>query len=202
MYLFKIRDGESIHAGRKVIPKNEFAQAIEAKELIEEAKKRAEEIIEKAHKDAEKIHEEAKAEGFKDGLEPFNKHILYFEDQVKRLRVELQKTLLPLVLKMTKRIVGEGLQKHSEMVMDVISQAIKEVTSSHEIKLFVNEADFDIVEENKEDLKKLFEHLDLFIVEKRNDVEKGSCIIQTEKGILNANLTNQYRALKKALKID
>jgi type III secretion protein L len=87
-------------------------------------------------------------------------------------------------------------------VVDVITQVIKEVTSSHEVKLYVNRADLDVLEENKENFKQLFERLDLFSIEERADVERGSCIIQTEKGILNANLENQFKALKKALKID
>jgi type III secretion protein L len=202
MYLFKIKDAEKIHAGKKIIPRDEFSQLVEAKDLILEAKEKAEEIIAQAHKDAEKIHEEAKESGYNEGLEPFNTHILFFQDQIKRLRMELQKTLLPLVQKTTKRIIGSGLKKHPELVIDVITQAIKDVTSNHEIKLFVNEADLELVEGEKENLKNLFENLELFIIEKRADVEKGSCIIQTEKGILNANLSNQYTALKKALKID
>jgi type III secretion protein L len=79
---------------------------------------------------------------------------------------------------------------------------IKEVSSNHEIKLYVNRADLEVLEENKEQFKQLFERLDLFSIEERGDVERGSCIIQTEKGILNANLENQFKALKKALKID
>ncbi|MCH9621897.1 MAG: hypothetical protein S4CHLAM20_13280 [Chlamydiia bacterium] len=202
MYLFKIKDDEEIHAAKKIIPNKEFSELVQAKQLIDEAEEKAKEIIKTAQKKARKIRQDAKEIGYEEGLEPFNSHILYFEDQIKKMRIELQKTILPLVLKTTKRIVGEGLKKHPEIVLDVVTESIKEVTSSHEVKLFVNEEDLEFIDENKEDLKKLFEHLDLFIVEKRSDVEKGSCIIQTEKGILNANLTNQYAALKKALKIE
>jgi len=201
MYLFKIKDDEKIHAGKKIIPRDEFMEVVQAKQLIDEAEEKAEEIIKKARSKAKEIRAESKQEGFNEGLEPFNAHILHMEDQIKQMRNELQKTILPLVLKTTKRIVGNALNAHPEIVLDVITESIKEVTSNHEVKLIVNDADFDYVEENKESLKKLFEHLDVFIVEKRGDVERGSCIIQTEKGILNANLSNQYNALQKALKI-
>jgi type III secretion protein L len=202
MYLFKIKDNFTVHGTSKIIPKNEFAAILDAKTVLEEAEKEAKAIIERAHEEAKKIHQEAKDQGFNEGLEPYNAHIVYFEDRVKHLRHELQKTLLPLVYKTTKRIVGEALTKHPEIVVDVVTQVIKEVSSNHEIKLYVNRADLEVLEENKEQFKQLFERLDLFSIEERGDVERGSCIIQTEKGILNANLENQFKALKKALKID
>ncbi len=202
MYLFKIKENFTVHGNSKIIPKNEFATVLDAKTLIEEAEKEAKAIVERAHEEAKRIHKEAKDQGFNEGLEPYNAHILYFEGRVKDLRHELQKTLLPLVFKTTKRIVGEALTKHPEIVVDVITQVIKEVTSSHEVKLYVNRADLEVLEANKENFKQLFERLDLFSIEERSDVERGSCIIQTEKGILNANLENQFKALKKALKID
>mgnify|MGYP001357634949 CR=1 FL=1 len=141
----------------------------------------------------------AKEEGINEGLEPYNKHIIYFDDRIKNLRHELQKTILPLVYKTTKRIVGEGLKAHPELVLDIVTQSIKKVTTSHQVKLFVNKVDLEFLEEKKEDLTKLFDHLDIFLIEERSDVEPGSCIIQTEKGIVNANLENQYRALKNVL---
>jgi len=200
MYLFTIKENSKIHASKNIIPKDEFACVIEAKEMIEKAQQEAQSIIERAHQQAKLIGEEACKKGFEEGLEPYNTHILYFDDRIKVLRHELQKTILPLVLKTTRQIVGEGLDQHPEIVVDIVTKAIKSVTTSNEVKLFVNKADFQILEDNKENFKRLFEHIEMFIVEIRNDVERGSCIIQTEKGILNANLENQYKALENALK--
>jgi type III secretion protein L len=199
MYLFKINENLKVHSGQKRIAKEEFCAVIDAQELIKNAKIEAKDIIEQAKIEAEKIHLKAKEDGFKEGLEPYNMHILYFDDRIKTLKHELQKSLLGLVLSTTKKIVGEGLKAHPELVIDIISQAIKNVTSSSKIKLFVNKQDLNLLEEKKEDLKRLFEHLDSFSIEERSDVEIGSCIIQTEKGILNANLENQFHALQNAL---
>jgi type III secretion protein L len=199
VYLFKINENLKIHAGQKKIPKGDFLAVIDAKEMIKAAHEEASNIIKEAKKEAQNIHQKAKEEGYKEGLEPFNKHILYFDDRIKNLRHELQKSLLSLVHTTTKRIIGEGLKAHPEIVVDVVTEAIKNVTASSSIKLLVNKQDIAILEEKKEDLKKLFEHLDSFLIEEREDVERGACIIQTERGILNANLENQFHALKNAL---
>lgn len=199
MHLFTIKEDLKIHTGEKILKKDVVSTVIEAKDLLEAAKEEAAQIIERAHSEAKGIHKKAKKDGYAQGLEIYNEHILYFDDRIKSLRHELQSTLLPLVLKTTQRIIGDGLKEHPELVVDIVTQVIKNVTTSNEVKLFVHKGDIEILEARKEDLKNLFERLDMFVIEERSDVEKGSCIIQTEKGILNASLSNQYAALKKAL---
>lgn len=199
MYLFTLTEKEKVHAGEKVLPAKVLSSILESKEMLERAREEAKKIIEKAHEQAKEIHKTAKEEGYNEGLEIYNEHILYFDDRIKKLRMELQNTILPIVNRTTKQIVGEGLDQHPELVVDIIAKVIKQVTTNHEVKLFVHKDDLELLEDHKEEFKKLFEKLDMFLIEERNDVEKGSCIIQTEKGILNANLSNQYAALKKAL---
>ncbi|MCH9811224.1 hypothetical protein K0U07_00500 [bacterium] len=199
MYLFTLNENAKIHTGKKILKKDTFSKVMEAKELMEEAKKEAEKIIEKAHQDGKEIHKKAEQDGFNKGLERFNEHIVYFDDKIKLIRHEAQKSLLPLLQKTTQRIVGEALKDHPAIVVDIVTEAIKNVTTANEVKVFVHKDDLATLEKNKETFKKLFEHLDIFLIEEREDVEKGSCIIQTEKGILNANLSSQYAALEKAL---
>lgn len=200
MHLFTINESLKVHAGKNKIPKKDFEAVIASITVLEEAQKEAKAIIEKAHLEAKAIHESAYKKGFEEGLEPYNTHILYFDDRIKTLRHELQKAILPLVMQTTRQIVGEGLNNFPEMIVDVVTKAIKAVSGSHQVKLFVNKADLAVLEEKKLDLQQLFERIEMFTIEERKDVEKGGCIIQTEKGILNANLENQYIALENALK--
>lgn len=199
MYLFTINEKLKIHTDQKILKKKDFSTILTAKEMIDAAEEEAKKIIERAHIEGKSIHKQAEQDGYEKGLEYFNQHIVYFDDKIKLLRHEIQKTLLPLVQKTTKRIVGDALSAHPEIVVDIVTEAIKHVTTSQEIKLFVHKDDLKTLENNKEEFKRLFEHLEVFLIEGRSDVEKGSCIIQTEKGILNANLSNQYKALEMAL---
>ena len=80
-----------------------------------------------------------------------------------------------------------------------MQQAIKAVAQATTVKLYVNRADLEYLEKEKEALKGAFEHLESLQIEERKDIEAGGCIIETEKGILNATLENQYRALERAL---
>ena len=64
--------------------------------------------------------------------------------------------------------------------------------------IYVNKEDLEILEKSKEKIRKIFEHLDSLSMQERGDIEPGGCMIETEAGIINAQLENQWRALEAA----
>ncbi len=200
MYCFKLIKEGRIHTGKeKIIRKDEFEELLSAKEILEKAKEESEQAIAKAHNESIVIKEKSAQEGFQEGLNRFNEQMLLFEDKLKVLKHELQKAVLPLVLKATRKIIGAELEQNPESILSIVMQSIKNVTQSKVVKLYVCRSDLEILETKKEELKKNFDNLESFQIEERSDIEKGSCIIETERGILNATLENQYRALERAL---
>jgi type III secretion protein L len=71
---------------------------------------------------------------------------------------------------------------------------------SHRIAIFVNKVDKEILEENKGDLKEIFEQLQFLKIQERDDIQPGGCVIETESGIINASVENQWKALEAAFK--
>ncbi len=200
MYCFKLIKEGCIHTGKeKIIKKDDFEQLLSAKELLLKSQDECKQVLDEAHKESASIKEKAKEEGFQEGLNRFNEQMLLFEDKLKVMKHELQKAVLPLVLKSAKKIIGEELKQNPESILSIVMQSIKSVIQSKIVKLYVNASDLEYLESEKETLKKDFERLESFQIEKRDDIEKGSCIIETERGILNATLENQYRALERAL---
>jgi type III secretion protein L len=200
MYCFKlIKDGNVHSSDEKIIPKKDFETLISSKELLEKAEMDAKNLIDDALKECETIKANAKEEGFEEGLKKFHEELLIFEDKLKFMRHEMQKAVLPLVLKATKKIIGEELKLNPETIVSIVLQSIKSVSQCRVVKLYVNKKDLEILESEKEELKNQFEKLESFQIQARDDVEEGGCIIETEKGILNATLENQYRALERAL---
>jgi type III secretion protein L len=200
MYCFKLIKEGKVHTGKeKIIRKDEFEELISAKELLSKVENEVKEVLAEAHSKSITIKEKAHEEGFQEGLNRFNEQMLLFEDKLKVLKHELQKAVLPLVLKATKKIIGEELKQNPESILSIISQSIKSVIQAKTVKVYVNASDLEYLESEKESLKESFERLESFQLEKRDDIEKGSCIIETERGILNATLENQYRALERAL---
>lgn len=200
MYCFKLIKEGRVHTGKgKIIRKEDFEELLSAKKLLEMAESESEKAVQDAHNESVSIKEKAYQDGFQEGLNQFNEQMLLFEDKLKVLRHELQKAVLPLVLKATKKIIGEELKQNPQSILSIVLQSIKNVAQAKVVKLYVSKSDLEILESEKNELKKNFENLESFQIEERSDMEQGSCMIETERGILNATLENQYRALERAL---
>lgn len=180
------------------IPAKEFSELLNAREVLNKAKEDVTVYLEENKKECKKYLEEAKEVGFNQGLTQFNEQILHFQQKMKQVEHDLQNLVLPLALKAAKKIVGTELQSHPETIVEIVRQNLKAVTQAHHIKIYVNRKDYEFLEKKKKEIKKILDHVQTFTVEEREDVSSGGCIIETEAGIINASLENQWRALEAA----
>lgn len=185
-------------SGQKIIPAAEFSTLHDAHEVLLAAKREAQEIKRAAEQEAETIKERSLEKGFQEGLQSFNAHIAALDQELKKLREEIHDKILPLALSAARKLLGEELKLHPDRIVEIVMTALKPITSHRKIILYVNREDLATLEANKPKIKKLFEHLDSFSVQERSDIEPGGCIIETEAGIINAQLENQWRALESA----
>ena len=200
MKYFSLFNGEEVHINpeEKVIPEDTFSTLISAVEIVDKAKIDAEKHIEKTKLECEKLKKEAYEAGYQDGLEKLNKAILEIDKEIKNLRDEFSKKVLPVALKAAKKILGDELKLHPDRVTDIVIQALKPVTQHHMIKIIVSKEDFENIEKEKDRIKQMLEQVKVFSIHEREDIEPGGCIIETEAGIINAQLDNQWRALEAA----
>ncbi len=182
----------------KLIPAKDFSALLTAFEIIERAREDAERQRQDLAKECEIKRKQAKEEGFAEGLAQFNEHLLAFEYRFRALELELQKQMLPLALKAAKKIVGKELETHPETIVDIVIQALSPVVQNHRFVIYVNKADKDLLESAKPQLKALLEQVQGFSIQERADIAPGGCIIETESGIINATIENQWRALAAA----
>ena len=198
-YFSLIYSGE-IHKGseEKVIGADEFSELMKATDVLKKAKSDVKEYLENNKEECAKLLKKAEEAGFNQGLTEFNKQIIHYEEKIKQMEHDLQKMILPLALKAAKKIVGRELEAKPETIVDIVRQTLKPVTQSHHIRIFVSKQDKDALEKNKQDLKAILDQVQTFAIEEREDVTPGGCIIETEAGIINASLENQWRALESA----
>ncbi len=180
----------------KVIPAEDFSTLMDASEILSRAKEDVEHFKKQTEKECEALKEEAKQEGFDEGLARFNEHLINFDKQLQLLRMELQKQILPLALKAAKKIVGEQLTLNPETIVDIVIQAIAPVVQNHRFNIYVSKVDKEILEAEKPKIKSILEQVKVLTIQERGDVAPGGCIIETESGIINATIENQWRALE------
>src|SRR5262249_15045025 len=113
-------------------------------------------------------------------------------------RHELEKTLIPVALKAAKKIVGREIELSEDTIVDIVSNLLKSVSQHKKITIYVNKKDLDSLEAARPRLKKIFESLEVLSLRERQDITPGGCVIETEAGIINAQLENQWRSLEAA----
>jgi len=187
-----------IAADQKVIPADQFSLLLNGKEVLEKAVEDAEKYKLEVENECEKLKEKAKQEGFNEGLIKFNEHIMQFDKELKKIKHETQKAVIPIALKAAKKIVSKELELHPEAIVDIVLQALSPVKQNHKIRIYVNKADKEALESEKGKIKEIFEHLQSLSILERADVSPGGCVIETESGIINASIENQWRALESA----
>ncbi len=200
MKLFSLIYQGDIHLSeeQKIISADQYSELLSAEEVLRKAREESERQKRENDEECALKLQEAEERGFAKGLDSFNEHLLDFDKQIKNLRLEMQQSVLPLALKAAKKIVGKQLELHPETIVDIVMQAIGPVSQSRKVKIYLNKVDREIIELHKQRIKDILEHLDTLTIQERSDVVQGGCIIETESGIINASIENQWRALEAA----
>ncbi|MFV0340193.1 MAG: HrpE/YscL family type III secretion apparatus protein [Parachlamydiaceae bacterium] len=197
---FSLIQGNPIHIApnTKVIPHNEIAMLLDGQEALAQIQKDAEKYREEVARDCETLKEQAQKEGYEEGFKAWLEHIKKLEDEITNVRTEVQKMIVPIAMAAAKKIIGREIDQKEDAIVDIVSVSLKPVSTHKKITIYVNKKDLEILEKNKPKLKALFEVLEAFTLKERPDLSQGSCIIETEGGIINAKIENQWRTLEKA----
>ena len=200
MKYFRLIKQDSVHIveGEKIVPASEFSTLVEAHELLEESQKQVSVFRDEVAKECEQLKEEAKKAGFEEGLKQWNDQLAHLEKETANVREEMEETVVPLALTAIKKIIGRELEQKPETIVDIVATSLRSLSQHHRVHIYVNKTDLELVEESRDRFKEIFEHLERLSITARDNVEKGGCVIETEAGIINAQLENQLRVLESA----
>jgi type III secretion protein L len=198
--LFTLIYGNEVRAApkTKIIPAEEFSTLMEAVEIQDQAKVDAEKYHIDIAKECEQIKENAYQDGYAEGYKQWTEQLAKLEEEIGGAHKNLEQMVLPVALKAAKKIVGKEIELAPETVVDIVMANIKSVAQHKKIVIFVNKNDWETMEKNKKRIKDMFEDLQSLSIRPRDDVEPGSCVIETEVGIINAQMSHRWQMLEKA----
>ncbi len=198
--IFTLIHGDRIHTApkQKIIRADDISSLQEAKEVLQSIKQDAKQYRLQIAKEGEEIKEQAFREGYEEGFEKWTSHLAHFEAQLAALRKEMQEVIIPIALKAAKKIVAREIELSEEVIVDIVASHLKAVAQHKKITVYVNKKDLDILEKNKPRLRELFEQAESLSIRSRADIAIGGCIIETEVGIINAQMDHRWQALERA----
>lgn len=191
-------DRVQITPTKKIIPAKNFSKALSTKEMIEHVQTEADKYRKQVIEECEQLKEQAQKEGFAEGYKEWSTMLASLEAEILKVRKELSHILAPVALKAAKKIVGRELKLSEETVVDIVSNVLKSVAQHKKISIYANPKDILVLETHRPRLKEIFESLESLSLRPRDDIEVGGCIIETEGGIINAKMENQWKVLEQA----
>lgn len=199
MKLFSLLHSGDIHtaSSKKIIPASTYSQLVDALAILNLAIEDAKTHAEKSEATAKKMKATAKKKGFQEGLDSFNELILDIEKRFQEVQNDFQNQLLTLALHAAKKIVNKELELHPETILSIVQQTIKPLSQDKFVTIFVNRKEKETLLSERKKIAEMLPHLETLVVEEK-ELPSGSCVIQTESGMINASIETQWSALEKA----
>lgn len=191
-------DTNQISANSRIIPADAIGKLMDASEVLDKVKSDAERYKLDVAKECEILKENAQAAGFSEGYQTWAEHVAKLEQEIIQVRADMEQLLVPVALKAAKKIVGREIELSDDTIVDIVSNSLKAVSQHKKITVYVNKKDLEPLEKSRNRLKELFESLEVLSLRERADIARGGCVIETEGGIINAQLENQWSALERA----
>ena len=186
-------------ARRPVMQAEEVEARGAASDIVSQAEQRAAAIIARAKDERVQAlregHEEGRQQGYAEMTEILARAKIQAGEMVKAAEPEVVK----LALKVAERIIGSELQTDETTVLRIVAKAVEQLRQSKELVIRAHPDDVEVLRREK---RKLLEHIArLKDIGFREDatIARGGCVIETESGTVDAQLSTQMELLERAL---
>lgn len=197
-----LHSGQQIHVapGVRVLPAAEVSTLIDLAQLQQMVQEEIKQYRREVDAEAERIRQKAYESGFQDGQAQWTKVLMATEQAADTIASEAQQAMLPVIMKSVERILGHTLDADPSEIVPMVAQALRSVANFKQIIIYCRAQDLELLESAKESFLKQLELCKTLVIRPRADVEAGGCIIETEGGIVNAQLETLLKALERQLK--
>ncbi|OGH97138.1 MAG: hypothetical protein A2104_07470 [Candidatus Melainabacteria bacterium GWF2_32_7] len=164
-------------------------------------------LISRAQEEANAIKESAAKEGFEYGIELSKEELKKLNNAITELLQSKEKAMEQaapdiafLAIKVAEKVIKKQLEIDDTIVLNIVSEVIKSLGKGEtNIMVRTNPADTQLIQENIPDLYPYGDSNTKITVIKDEQVDWGSCIVETKSGIIDARFSTQIQILQKAL---
>lgn len=165
-------------------------------------------LISRAEEEAKVIKENAGREGFNQGLMIAKQQLETFRtviDEFMRAKEAsvaiIQDDVIEIALKIAKKIIKKEASVDNDIVLSIISDVVKDIGRDEKhVIIKIHPDDADNVRMNLPNLFPSLQSEARIIVETEESIEKGSCIVETKNGLVDARFSTQLEILQNAFK--
>lgn len=192
---------------QKVITKESLEQKQQAGSLLDQAKKDASKIREAAKRLFSQVEERVKVaidqgyeQGKEQGAQELTASIIHFEKKFEKAVTDLESQSLKLIYEISEKILGDRIQHDDKALIEFIKHALR-ASMGNELTIFLNPEDLKRIKEQEASLSSQLLAMQTLQLKPTESVKPSSCVIESEMGSIEANLEDQLKAIKEALKV-
>jgi len=183
-----------------------------AEEFIREGKQQVDQIKQQAYEEGyQKGHQEGHAQGKQAGLDETQflindaidkkQHMLTIgEKESKEMILAAERQIIEIALAVAGRILACQIEENPMVVLPIVKKALEKVRDQEQIVLRVGVDDYDVVVEAKQDFQNVVGREQALTIAIDRTIERGSCVIDTSYGLVDAKIDTQFDAIKEALR--
>ncbi len=191
------KDRLEIAPGKKVLKRREYADLVEAGDLLDAARKRVLELEEEGRA----AFEEQKRLGFEAGIQEGKMEMAtrMIESMARTVDSmgEMEEAVTRAVTRSLRVILGE--MDDDELIRKVVTQALSKVRNQKRLTLRCSSKELETVRESMGSILKRYPEISFVDVVPDQRLEKGGCILESDMGVVDASLDKQIQAIESAL---
>lgn len=181
--------------------------------IIEEANQEAQKIKDTANQEKEAILEEAKEKGYNEGyiaghdeglndaeaiIQQAGELKLMLGARTEQIYTEAETEIMEMVLDISKKVLGQNIAENPDFIISLIKKAFEKCAFKDKLTIRVSELDYKYVNDSKEKIIMLTEGINDLEIYCDKALQKGSCIVETPSGEINAGIEVQMNEIQKA----
>ena len=185
--------------GAKILRKDVYEAGLNARDVLEAAKKQAQALIEEAEQRRNAIVEDARQVGFRQGIAEWDRALEAVRQAQDALEIKYEPQMIRLAVKIAEKIIGEELRSRPETVVSIARECLRGVRHEHSLTLRVNPKEADEVQRNLASLVEVAGSGRRIQVAPDGAVAPGGCIVDSTVGVIDARLETQLKCLEEIL---
>jgi type III secretion protein L len=186
---------------RGLVKRSLLDAVYEAQRIIAEAEANAYNITWDAKVSVDEERISAYKEGYENGLLKLNQYLIESGEDRNKILSGVEPELLKLSMKMAEKIIGREVKCNDALLIELVSNLLQDIRNRDKIIIRINTSDMDAIQEECTDLKEKLNRKKFIEITTGPDIETGTCIIQSESGMIATKLNVQLHILERALEL-
>ena len=196
--VIKVRANNGTPAVSK-ITKEAHEASLEAKDILAKAQEQAMQLLASAERDKEKILAESAERGYAAGLGKWNDALADAWKQREDFLARHESELVKLAVAVARKVIRHTAEVDPRTVLEAAREALRLVRSERKVTMKVNPSDEAALRKQADSLKILGSEIGELVIVGTPSIEAGGCIVESDLGMIDAQIGTQLASIESAL---